>query len=432
MRTYFRVLVLVLLVGLAVDVSRGEDDSPFPIKDYSGGIKERINLLGEWGGLRNDLAENGIVFEIGLTNVHQNNLRGGRYWKHSEGYTGSADAWLLIDTQRLGLWDGGLWTFHGETLFGNSPIVDVGSVMPVNYDATVPEYLDFGLTTLSELYLTQFFNRDVLVIAGKVDPLVFADKNAFAADERRQFLNTAFRANPVLFNLAPYTSLAANVTFFPADWVTVSFFGIDTNSEGARRTGFDTAFQSPQGTTVGTEFDFMVEPCGLEGHQRIGFGYSNKEFPIIDNDPRIDLPAGGLGPDTKGDDYAIYYNFDQYLFVEDDDPSQGIGLFGRYGYSTGDVNPVQSFYSFGVGGKGLLEDKDDDTFGLGYYYIDMSDAYPRSLNLSSEQGVEAYYDMMVAKSVHFYQGLQWIVDPSAGSESLNNTITLGMRVQIDF
>ena len=52
--------------------------------------------------------------------------------------------------------------------------------------------------------------------------------------------------------------------------------------------------------------------------------------------------------------YIINHADDQYLFVEKDDPTQGVGIFGRFGYSDGTANPIQRFYSFGVGGKGIV------------------------------------------------------------------------------
>ncbi len=435
------ILIIVVLCTF-VQLSHGETDvsdaksmtapenSPFPLKDYSGDIWTRPNLLGDWGGERNELAKRGITFEIELTQIYQGNARGGKDTSGAWGYSGSADYWFKFDTQRMGLWPGGLITIHGETIFGDSPFDSVGSILPVNFDALLPQP-NPGLTTLSEVYLTQFFSKEFGILVGKVDPTGLADKNVFANNEKTQFLNTGFRGNPTLFLYAPYTCMMASVFYLPNDWLTISAFAADNNGS-VTRSGFDTVFSSPKGTTVGTELVFKVKPWGLDGHQRFGVGYSNKNFTKLKQDPRTIIPPGGSGTATDDSDYTIWYNFDQYIYVEKDDPAQGVGIFARYGYTTGEVNPVQGFYSLGVGGKGIFQGRDNDTFGLGYYYIDLSDDLPRILNVSSEQGVELFYNFEITKSIHITPDLQWIIDPGAGFESRDDALVFGVRLQMSF
>ena len=408
------------------------ENSPFPLKNYTGDFWSRTNLLGDWGGKRNELAKKGITVETDVTQVFQGDARGGNSTSGAWGYSGSSDYWLKIDTQRMGLWPAGLFTIHGETAFGNSPFGTVDSVLPVNYDALLPEKDNPGLTTLSEYYLTQFFSKKFGILLGKVDPTFLADKNVFAGNEKTQFLNTGLRANPAIFLYAPYTNMTAAAFFLPNDSLTIGVFASDNNGS-VTRSGFDTAFHTPIGTTVGTEWDFKVNPCGLEGHQRIGYCYSNKTFVKLEQDPRTILPPGSSGTaKQKGDTGAVWYNFDQYFYAEKDDPTQGVGMFGRFGYSDGTVNPIQRFYSLGVGGKGICHGRNNDTFGLGYYYLDLSNDLPRPLNLSSEQGVELFYNIEITKAIHFTPDLQWIVDPGAGFDSRGNAVVLGCRLQMSF
>jgi hypothetical protein len=48
----------------------------------------------------------------------------------------------------------------------------------------------------------------------------------------------------------------------------------------------------------------------------------------------------------------VWYNFDQYVYPEHEDPTRGMGVFGRFAYSTGKANPIQQFCS--IGGKGVI------------------------------------------------------------------------------
>ena len=53
-------------------------------------------------------------------------------------------------------------------------------------------------------------------------------------------------------------------------------------------------------------------------------------------------------------------------------PAKAIGIFGRFGASDGNPNPMHYFYSIGIGGKGIIPGRPLDRFGIGYYYMDVS------------------------------------------------------------
>ena len=124
---------------------------------------------------------------------------------------------------------------------------------------------------------------------------------------------------------------------------------------------------------------------------------------------------------------SLYYNFDQYVYREKADPEQGIGLFGRFGWSNGEANPIAQFYSLGVGGKGIIPTRDKDTFGLGYYYLNLSDDLPSMFGMNAEQGVEMYYNVEIAPWLHLTPDLQVIIDPGGGGGS-SVAIVYGMRL----
>ena len=414
--------------------------SPWPVSHYGGDLWKRPALTGDWGGWRDTLADDGISFKLEVTQVFQQNARGGAHTKNGTRYGGSADYTILLDTGRMGLWPGGQWTIHAETQFGNSVnFSKTGAIMPPNYDALLPTP-DEGRTTLSEIFLTQPLSEKFIIIAGKIDGTRFGDTNAFANSEKTQFLNAAFKANPVVFPFYPYTALTLSAVWIPEKWISIAGSLSNTN-DSASTTGFDTGFHSPEGWTAALEVDFTVEPFGLTGHQRFGYVYSTKDYNVLGGDDRLNIPGrsvakllGAIGairnPDTRPDDWAIYYNFDQYLYTEKDDPEQGIGVFGRFGWSTGESNPISAFYSLGIGGQGVVPGRDKDTFGLGYYYVDMSNGLPSFLNISSEQGAELYYNIEITPWMHLTPDLQVIMDPGGNDNDV--AVVYGMRLQMTF
>lgn len=436
------------------------------LPNYSGDWLEREYLTGDWGGARTDLANHGILFDFDVTQVMQGNAHGGKHTHNGFRYSGSADYKIRLDTARMGLWPGGLITLRGETQFGQSINRKVGSFAPANFDGLLPIPNDSGYTTLSEYYIAQALSEKFVILAGKID-LMMGDDNVFAHSEKSQFLNSAFRINPVLFPSAPYTTMAAGVVLLPTKWLMINTFVADNDPDSAvKMTGFNTAFHDRDWYSVLQEYTFKWSPFDMPGHQRFGWFYTTRDFMDFTGDPRLQFPAtirslglirnriGPLkrpkigrrfrylrlgdsvvsaeGPDKRPDDWGVYYNFDQFLYTEPDDPEQGFGLFGRFGWSTGESNPIEEFYSFGIGGKGSIPGRDKDTWGLGYYMINATDDLPVALGMDAEQGTELFYNFQVTPWLNISPSLQVIVDPGAGFRDRDVAVVYGMRAQMKF
>jgi len=91
---------------------------------------------------------------------------------------------------------------------------------------------------------------------------------------------------------------------------------------------------------------------------------------------------------------------------------------------------MEQFYSIGIGGKGILRTRDNDTFGLGYYYLAMSDDIADFLDLDSEQGIELFYNIEVTPWLHITPDIQYIIDPGGGAE--DDALVCGVRMQMTF
>jgi porin len=403
-------------------------------------------MTGNWGGLRDDLAAKGISFNLDVTQIMQQNAHGGASTNRGLRYSGSADMTLMIDTEKAGLWPGGLILINAEPRWGLGANQKVGSLMPVNLDAFKPTADDDCEMALSEwIYFQRLFNDKLTLIAGKLDGSRAFDRNAFANDERTQFMNGALRNNMIIPSFLPYTNLGVGAVVDPVEWLSVITAVAD--SEGrATTTGFETTFHGPTHTTVIHEWDFKIKPFGLPGTQRIGFLWSSKEgkhtgamSPFKETAPLM-IKMLGLGMankvvgmidpyNTSPDNVGLYYNFDQYVYTEKDDPTQGVGLFGRFGWAREDVNPINYFYSIGVGGKGVIPTRDKDTFGVGYYYLDLSNDLPSVVH--KEAGVEMFYNIEITPWLHITPDIQVIADPG-GTRALNETaFVYGIRMQMN-
>ncbi|RIK65924.1 MAG: hypothetical protein DCC65_11630 [Planctomycetota bacterium] len=430
------------------------------LPDYTGDIWSRSVLTGDWGGARTELASHGILFDMQVTQFLQQNAKGGKNTSGAMEYGGSADYWLKLDTARMGLWPGGLITLHGETQFGRSTNSNTGSFMPANFKSLLPVPNDPGLTTLSEFYIMQALSEKVVLAAGKMDLTALGDRNAFAGDATHltQFMNTAFNINPVLFSAAPYTALGAGVILIPTEWLQISTLVSDNDPDGAATTtGFNTAFHGRDWATVMQEYAFTLKLFDKVGHQRFGWFWTSRDFSEFEPDSRVSLPVrrvglpsigGRLVPrplrklrigstlfdtrevNTRPDNWAMYYNFDQFLYNEPEDPTQGFGVFGRFGFAPTEGNPFQEFYSIGLGGKGAIPRRDQDTWGAGYYCTRTENDLGSALGVSTEQGVEVFYSIEVTPWFRVTPDIQVIFEPADGYNGRETAIVYGVRGQI--
>ena len=84
-------------------------------------------------------------------------------------------------------------------------------------------------------------------------------------------------------------------------------------------------------------------------------------------------------------------------------PSTGSGCFLRSAPLTATRNPIQYSFLTGIGGKGVMPGRPDDTFGIGFARTQFSnDLVPLlrqqfNLGLQREDAVEMYYNAAITQ-----------------------------------
>jgi porin len=344
-------------------------------------------------GLRNMLATKGINLDVDLLQSLQGLNSGGLTQDSVQyKYGDHVDYRLNVDFGKLGLWPGGFLQIKAESQFGELLRSPVGSISAVNAAGLLP--VPFASqSALSTVLFTQFLAPSFGGFLGKLDVLG-GDANAFAHDQKTQFMNLALTFNLVPLRTVPYSPLGAGFVVLPTKDVLFTLTVLDTEGN-PERAGFDTVFKG--GTTLTAETRVTVKPFGVPGHQLIGGSWSDKLFKANQQDPRLlltflNLP-GGVPPRTVSGSWSAYYNFDQFVYTIPGKPDEGFGIFGRIGLADPKTNAIEQFYSFGLGGQGVLEGRDRDRFGLGYYYLRRRSDLPGILLSSYEQAMEIFYNV---------------------------------------
>ncbi len=408
---------------------------------YSGSLWSRSTLAGDWGGARDDLAKKGVTIDLSLTQIVQGSVGGGK--KTGWEYGGRGNLTLNIDTQKMGLWPGGFFTAEVEGNFNNDVNLNTGALMTVNSSQFYP-MPESDQLNMPELMFTQFFSEYAGVFAGKMDTII-ADANEFAHGKGdTQFFNLAFNLTPVAALATPTSTLGGGIVVLPTkdpNAAVITLMAISSDGK-ANNSGFDKLFKG--NTAYSFEGRMKTDFFGLSGHQLIGAMYSAKNFSSLEQNARFIIENGTI--EKKDNTWCFYYNFDQYLYETKKGAGRGIGVFGRFGVSDGNPNPIHYFYSIGVGGKGVITGRPLDQFGLGYYYIGVSNPkftgplQTRSF-LRDEQGFEAYYNFALTPWMKLTPDIQVIrpaqkqvldfsILPSAVIKDIGTATVIGLRLQI--
>ncbi len=418
---------------------------------YSGDFFTRSTLTGDWGGVRDDLAAKGVTFDAAVTQIGQGIVSGGKSgtWE----YGGRGDLIGRLDTQKLGLWPGGFLTVELEGDWAKSVNAKTGALMAADTSALFPLPSGNNLA-LPALNVAQFLSPYAGVTVGKYATITetSGDMNEFAHGKgTSQFFNLAFNANPTLLMGVPYSTLGAGVIGLPTkdpDEALVTLLVLSAVGD-ASRAGFDDL--STDRLTFTGEGRVRTDLFALTGHQLVGALYSNKEFTSLDQRIQFEPVRRALGlPRSRtiakqDGSWAVYYNFDQFLYEIDKEAGRGLGVFGRFGASDGGPNPMHYFYSAGIGGTGLIPGRERDRFGIGYYYLDIANPTlrvpilgTRSL-LRDEWGFEAFYNVALTPWLLLTPDVQ-VIGPAQRREILGlvqrenvaTAVVLGARLNVIF
>jgi porin len=441
---------IIFLFGISFAMRVGAAETP-PSNPYSGDLLSRSTLTGDWWGIRNQLAEKGITFDVNITQVGQGVVGGGKNgaWE----YGGRGDTVMNVDSQKLGLWPGGFFNFELEGNWASSVNDKTGALMAANTNQLfpLPPGDIFGIPALN---FTQFLSPYFGLAIGKLATITSSsgDMNEFAHGKgATQFMNLAFNFNPLLAFTVPYSTLGTGVVALPTknpQEAIASFFVMSANGKPTT-SGFENL--SGNAVVVAAEGRLRTDFFGLTGHQLFGTTFSNKRFTSIDQRLGSIIETRSVRPE-KGS-WNIYYNFDQYLYEPKKGADRGVGIFGRLGVSDGNPNFMKFFGSFGVGGKGMFDSRPLDQFGLGYYYINIDNpklqGLLQTLNfLRNEYGFEAYYNaaltpwLLLTPDIQVVRGAQKDkvtitqgplgVLPRIDKKSIDTATVLGVRLQVLF
>jgi porin len=279
------------------------------------------------------------------------------------------------------------------------------------------------------------------------------DMNEFAHGKGdSNFMNMALNVNPVVAFTVPYSTLGTGLIILPTKDPKEAVVSLFLMSASGNPTNSGFGDLNDDNLLVVAEGRLRTDFFGLTGHQLFGTTFSNKKFTSIDQRLDRDTIENGALKAEKGS-WNIYYNFDQYLYEPKKGVDRGVGLFGRLGVADGNPNFMKFFSSFGMGGKGMFESRPNDKFGVGFYFMNISNPtiqgpFQTRKLLRDEYGLEAFYNIAITPWLQLTPDLQVIQGaqkdkltlvqgplgllPRIGRNSIGTTTVLGVRLQVIF
>jgi len=270
---------------------------------------------------------------------------------------------------------------------------------------------DTSLNLLDAFYTHDFFDKALSVTGGKAKNLLFLDGNAFANNDKQQFVGKPFVNNSVLDSESEYTPLLGG-EFKPSELLAFSVVGTSTSRpnvegtplENTAKSKYDNVFSTP---FLGSQLTVSPKFGEREGNYRFYGWYAGYNHSKLDSNRN---PIAG----EKAKGWGLGISADQQI-------TPMIGLFGRFGRNNDDVYVVQWEASGGVNLKGLIPSRDEDNLGLGFAALAPGDRYARN---DPEYHLELYYRIAAAENLAFSPDLQYVWNP--GGDSENDGIWAGM------
>ena len=375
-------------------------------------------LSGDWGGARSSLTDMGVTLDFRHTSFYQGLASG--TGKQDYEYGGKFDAFINLDSQKMGLWEGGGFRSHFEYSHGDLESNIGGTLFATNTALYWPVGTPKELVATS-LYFTQKVGDRSNIALGKFNPVdLLAADPFYGGWGIDRFMNLILAAPPSGLIPVVFMGAVANIQTKPLSWTfmvfdpnnrTDDYFPGDLFADGVNFSvsgAYTTTLRGRKTSYVSTGLYSTAE----------GVDYSS-------------IGGGVVNTSNKKGAWNVSLEFKHNLQEINEQPDASWGFYLKAAIADGNPNYVQRSLIAGIGGKALFFGRSQDNFGLGVSYYNLSDMLEDESDPSTEFGdesaIEAFYNYAVTPWLYFGPDVQY-VRPARGH--LDNALIVGLRMQI--
>ncbi|MDX8377341.1 MAG: carbohydrate porin [Mariprofundales bacterium] len=355
-------------------------------------------LTGDWGGARGDMEESGIALEVVYTGDSIKNFSGGA--AQGSTYHGNIDIAFELDTEAVGMWDGGTLFVYGISDHGgNATGSMIGDLQGVsNIEAP-------SQTIIHEAWYQQnFFNDGLSLLGGLYDLNAEFDVSEFGS----LFLNGSFGIGPDISANVPASlypkagaGLRIKVQAFDSWYLQLAGFDGDPSTRTAKK---------QEGYMYAAETG-VVWDDGFTGGYKLGYWLHTGD------------KLGADGVSMYGSDSGIYFVADQMLAPFD--AGGGVAFFLQLGSTPADRNDVSSYIGAGLHIQGLFSARVDDEIGIAMARANISDKAQLANGWATHETVwELTYRAVITPWLAIQPSYQYIIN--VGADPLLSNAGVGL------
>ncbi|WP_226570358.1 carbohydrate porin [Mangrovibacter yixingensis] len=405
-------------------------------------------MLGDWNGLRTDLQQDGVNFNVDYTMESASNLAGGYNTSTTARYS---DQWAFgvnLDLQKLLDWNDTEFQLTITNRDGQNLSDEVGDPRTGTL-SSVQEVYGRGQTwRLTQFWLRKgFFDHTLDVKAGRLT--VGEDFDNFDS----KFQNLAFGSGQAgnwrgdhWYNW-PVSQWGARVrlNFTPEIFMQVGFYN-QTPYNYDKGDGFRFEFSPTEGNLVPVELGWQPKLGAekLPGNYRIGYYYSSARDDVYGS-----WREGGYNDTAHA--YGGYILAQQQLTAQGGSADRGITLTVQAVMNDHKTSKTDNYQSIALTWKGPFDARPQDEIGIGAGRIHVNSSYTKMLRdtnhyngetsynsptylpiqKGSEYNYEIYYNVQATNWLQIRPNLQYIAAPGAVSK-VDDAFVGGISANLSF
>jgi porin len=356
-------------------------------------------LTGDWGGARTSLAQSGLSLRGDLTGFAMGQLAGtgDKVWDASGRY----DAFADLDFGKMGLVEGLGFHAHAEGRFGQGQSNFGFQLWPANTGAALP--LGGESLAATSLYVTQMLGKRTILMLGKINAIdLLASDPVFGGWGTQRFQNIAFVAPPS--GVVPPTIMGGVLVHkgTPVSLTVMVFDPEDRTRDYFPGNLFETGVNISVGGTWSGDIAGRATSIGVTSTVSTKRGADLGDF----------LAPPGLETDDLKGSYNIALQITHRLVESSQVKGKGLDLAMKVATADGNPNIIRSSFILGLAGHGLVKGRPNDSFGVGGFIYNFSNALQDStaplVDFNDEQGVEAWYSFALTPWLKITADAQYI------------------------
>lgn len=388
-------------------------------------------LFGDWWGLRDKLAQDGIQPTVVIVTDPFGNLSGGERRGFTDYTLIGVD--IRFDTEMMGGWRGGQFTIGAAINVGNDLTTEyVGNTYPIQLASVATSQP--RLTYLS--YMQTFAERKLNLLIGRLTINSLQGEEFMGSAYFKAFTSVGFDLLPqgIFLNSPgaygyPATTWGGRLKYSPTNkfYVQAGVYNGDPVQKNGVHHGLDLSVQGPLFTIgeVGLRWNYGDEDTGLARNIKVGGYYDGGTYKNTVSGSQATRNANGL--------YGLYVLGDQQLWrwrdnqhrrpvhpnkarLGDSERDRHLGVFGAFmAAPQARLNTVPYFFDAGLVAYGPTPKRPRDFAALGFVYGSFQNSPLHTGDLlvqsDNEEAVEITYGYTLRPGLVLQPALQYLLNP---------------------